>query len=99
MSVFKAIPAYMSKLIIAGFLIFASFSDAILAQSEFIFYKLTNKDGLSNNTVNDIVQDSSGVLWIATKQGLNKYDSYGFTKYYREDQIDEMGKTAIIGQK
>jgi len=56
-----------------------------LAQPRYVFNKLTNKDGLSYSTVHDITQDSSGIIWFATKQGLNKYDSYDIKTYYRED--------------
>ena len=39
------------------------------------------EDGLSNNFIRDIVQDSSGFMWFATEDGLNKYDGYTFTVY------------------
>ena len=35
------------------------------------FKTITAKDGLSNNSVNDIVSDQDGVLWIATWDGVN----------------------------
>ncbi|MBU1100823.1 MAG: hypothetical protein KKA84_10510 [Bacteroidetes bacterium] len=35
-------------------------------------------NGLSQNTINDIQQDKSGLLWIATDYGLNKYDGREF---------------------
>ncbi len=38
-------------------------------------------DGLSQGTVNDIFQDKQGFLWLATQDGLNKYDGYGFNVY------------------
>lgn len=33
-----------------------------------------NKNSLSNNSITCIVRDASGVYWIASKDGLNKYD-------------------------
>lgn len=45
------------------------------------FSSITVDEGLSNNTVYDVVQDSLGCLWIATPDGLNKYDGYRFTVY------------------
>ncbi len=38
-------------------------------------------NGLSNNFVHGIVQDSKGRVWIATESGLNCYDGYHFTIY------------------
>ncbi|GAB4034336.1 hybrid sensor histidine kinase/response regulator transcription factor [Spirosoma gilvum] len=43
------------------------------------FERLTIKDGLSDNSVNCIVQDREGFLWFGTNNGLNKYDGYTFT--------------------
>ncbi len=38
------------------------------------FVRLNTNNGLSNNTVTDILQDHSGFVWIATTDGLNRYD-------------------------
>jgi signal transduction histidine kinase/ligand-binding sensor domain-containing protein len=38
------------------------------------FETLTSKDGLSQNMVYDVVEDAQGYLWVATKDGLNRYD-------------------------
>ncbi|MFK7981534.1 MAG: two-component regulator propeller domain-containing protein [Saprospiraceae bacterium] len=45
------------------------------------FEKLTIKDGLSDNSVRDILQDSRGYLWFATLNGLNRYDGKVFKNY------------------
>lgn len=45
------------------------------------FERITIAEGLSAGQVRDIVQDQQGFLWIATGDGLNKYDGYGFTIY------------------
>lgn len=42
------------------------------------FSIITTKDGLSNNRILDIMQDKSGYIWIATENGLNRYDAYDF---------------------
>lgn len=36
--------------------------------------RLTNNDGLSNSSINCLFQDSRGLLWIGTWDGLNCYD-------------------------
>jgi ligand-binding sensor domain-containing protein len=46
------------------------------------FSHLTERDGLSNNFVRAIVQDEDGLIWIATENGLNRFDGYGFKSFY-----------------
>ncbi len=41
-------------------------------------------DGVSNATIQCIMQDSKGYLWFGTSYGLNKYDGLKFTSYYPE---------------
>ena len=42
----------------------------------------TESEGLVTNTVFDIKQDSSGVLWIARRAGISSFDGLSFTNYY-----------------
>lgn len=42
------------------------------------FENITSRDGLSQNTVFCMLQDSDGFLWIGTEEGLNRYDGYSF---------------------
>jgi signal transduction histidine kinase/ligand-binding sensor domain-containing protein/DNA-binding response OmpR family regulator len=60
----------------------------LAAQYENIkFEHLTVEDGLSSSRTNSILQDSKGFIWIATYDGLNKYDGYTFTTF-RYDPAD-----------
>ncbi|QQS36648.1 MAG: helix-turn-helix domain-containing protein [Ignavibacteriales bacterium] len=52
------------------------------------FKYLTTENGLSNNTVYDLVQDKTGFLWFATEDGLNRYDGYEF-KIFRHDPTNK----------
>ena len=51
------------------------------------FSPLNVNDGLSQSTVNAIVQDKEGYLWFATGDGLDRYDGYQF-KHYRHDRYN-----------
>lgn len=56
------------------------------AQPRFTVRKFTAGDGLKS-TVQNIMQDSNGMLWFATWNGLCKYDGYTF-KYYNSHAGD-----------
>ncbi|MEX2589170.1 MAG: two-component regulator propeller domain-containing protein, partial [Chitinophagales bacterium] len=58
------------------------------AQTETIRFKHIGIDkGLSQNAVMDIAQDKNGFLWIATSDGLNRYNGHEI-KVYRSDYQD-----------
>lgn len=42
---------------------------------------LTQKEGLSNNTLTEIYQDKDGFLWLGTDIGLSRYDGIHFHNY------------------
>ena len=49
----------------------------------------TSRDGLSQNMVQSILQDADGFIWMATWNGLEKFDGYSFTNYksYPTDKV------------
>ena len=56
------------------------------AQSS-VFERLTIEHGLSQGMIYDVLQTKDGFLWIATKDGLNRYDGYNF-KVFSNDPFD-----------
>jgi len=51
-------------------------------QSKEYRYKLFTIDqGLSQNSVNCMLQDRMGFMWFGTQEGLNRYDGYEFRQY------------------
>ncbi|HEX8018569.1 ligand-binding sensor domain-containing protein, partial [Mucilaginibacter sp.] len=65
-----------------------SFSTRVLCQqSKVSFNNHTVSDGLSSNTVFDIIKDKYGFIWIATEDGLNRFDGINF-KVYRNKNDD-----------
>jgi diguanylate cyclase (GGDEF)-like protein len=51
------------------------------------FEHLSLEEGLSQAAVMDVLQDRRGYIWLATEDGLNRYDGAGF-KVYRHDATD-----------
>ncbi len=52
-----------------------------------VFSNLGSNDGLSQSTVWNTLQDEVGFIWIATSEGLNRYDGHQF-KIYKHDPAD-----------
>ncbi|GAB4040421.1 hybrid sensor histidine kinase/response regulator transcription factor [Spirosoma jeollabukense] len=50
--------------------------------------ELTISDGLSQGMVYDLKQDPKGFIWVATKDGLNRYDGYNFTVFTHDPYND-----------
>lgn len=48
------------------------------AYDKYTASRITSLDGLSQNDVLDIIQDSYGFMWLATNDGLCRYDGYEF---------------------
>jgi ligand-binding sensor domain-containing protein/signal transduction histidine kinase len=70
-------------LIIAGI-----FFCRIIAQPTNIkFDQIGLEQGLSQSTVNAIVQDAKGFMWFGTQDGLNRYDGYSI-KVFKHDPED-----------
>jgi ligand-binding sensor domain-containing protein len=55
-----------------------TFKDTNLLAQKFEPENISIPNGLSNAEVNCIYQDKYGLLWVGTKDGLNKYDGYSF---------------------
>jgi PAS domain S-box-containing protein len=51
------------------------------------FTRLSVEQGLSQSTVQAILQDHVGFLWFGTEEGLNRYDGYTFV-VFRHDSRD-----------
>ncbi len=48
------------------------------------FDHLSKEDGLTSSYILDFLQDHEGFIWIATRDGLNRYDGYS-VKQFRND--------------
>ena len=69
----------MKKSVFLFILLFLSFR--VFSQEDVSFEYYSVKNGLSQNTVMAIMQDSKGFMWFGTWDGLNKFDGYEFTVF------------------
>ena len=51
------------------------------ASNDYVIRYLTPQDGLLTGNIRDIAQDSSGVMWFATSNGVISYDGYTVTNF------------------
>jgi len=73
----------MEKII--SLIIVILFNSIIYSQfNEIELDRYTINEGLSNNAINSVIQTSDGYLWIATKDGLNRFDGQNF-KVFKTD--------------
>ncbi len=56
------------------------------------------KQGLSSSEIGNMIQDSDGYIWIATGNGLNRYDGFEFQNYlYDSSDSCSISKGEIFG--
>lgn len=73
----------MTRLLhIFGTIVGLLFAITATAQNTHLF---TTNNGLSNSLINDIIQDKHGYIWIATEDGLNRFDGISFKSYHAND--------------
>ena len=58
---------------------------SIIADNKPVVYftNLTKKEGLSSNYINQIIKDNQGLIWIATNDGLCRYETHERIKIFR----------------
>ena len=61
----------------------------VFGQQEYVanIRYLDISDGLSHNKIYCIHQDQEGLIWIGTKQGLNRYDGSEFEWWTKKKRI------------
>jgi signal transduction histidine kinase/ligand-binding sensor domain-containing protein/DNA-binding response OmpR family regulator len=63
----------------------------------FFLQQYDNRNGLSNSAINYIYKDAGNLLWIATWDGLNRYDGNSFHvfNYSKENDYKSIGSNVI----
>jgi ligand-binding sensor domain-containing protein/putative methionine-R-sulfoxide reductase with GAF domain len=64
-----------------------------LSQSRYNFFTIGLENGLSSSNIWSINQDKNGFIWIATTNGLNRYDGHTIKQYFN----DPADKNSIAG--
>ena len=75
-----------ARLLLAVALAVISAAPAAAALESPRFTRLSVEDGLSQSSVQQIVQDRRGLLWFGTQEGLNRYDGYRFIVHRARDR-------------
>lgn len=65
------------------------FNLTVFGQKHYIFEHITKKDGLSQGTINAILEDKKGFMWFGTNDGLNRYSGASLT-VFRHDVRDSL---------
>ncbi len=71
----------MKKLVLFIVLLFLKNLSFIYAEQNSYFEHLNVSNGLSHYSVNSLYQDEHGLIWIGTRDGLNRYDGNEITVY------------------
>lgn len=91
--------------LIKGLIVISLSIFAISLNAQNIYFKhYTAQDGLAHNIVFDIHQDNQNYLWIATNDGLSRFNGSEFINYSMEDgladnailNIESIGDTTIF---
>ena len=67
--------------LLISFICYQIVCHAQVMDEHYYFKNLSVQNGLSQNTVNAILQDKQGFMWFGTKDGLNRYDGLSFRQF------------------
>ncbi len=82
---------FCGRLMYVSMLAMAMTAQAAPLISEPKFIQLSTAQGLSQDTINDLLIDRYGFLWVATTSGLNRFDGYRVSQFDRTDlQLSDM---------
>ena len=60
----------------------------VSAYNNINFKNITSEDGLSQGTVETIIQDDQGYIWLGTNDGLCRYNGYEFKIYKHDEELE-----------
>lgn len=91
----------LSNAILAWFVLcfsFVTFAEPIRPiTSSLRFEHFDIDDGLSQNSISDIVQDKYGFIWFSTQGGINRYDGHQFTVFkHQPENADSLSDSYVL---
>ena len=60
------------------------------------YYHYTSSDGLASSTAFEIIQDHNGFIWVATLNGISRFDGKNFLNYRSEDGLNSNSIISIV---
>ncbi len=60
----------------------------VSAYNNINFKNITSEDGLSQGTVETIIQDDQGYIWLGINDGLCRYNGYEFKIYKHDEELE-----------
>ena len=90
-------------LYILSFLLFLCQLSFAQKKIAFEFNQITEQDGLAQNFVNSFLYDKDGYLWVATEDGLNRFDGSHFdvfkSNYKKPNRLLENSTVSLCEDK
>lgn len=74
--------------------IHASYNNSLIQSSLFENYTVSN--GLSDEKIHCVFQDSKGWIWLGTDYGAYRYDGYSFASFNLQDELSQILANALI---
>lgn len=85
----------MKYLFFTFFILFKT--SALLLAQDYSYVHFTEKDGLGSNNVYGVTQDKEGYIFIATQNGLTRYDGKNFIIYTTKDGLTDNEVLQVYG--
>src|SRR6266851_5367399 len=66
--------------------------------SGYTIQHFTDENGLPQNSINDLLFDKGGYLWLATQVGLVRFNGSSFKLYYPDDKPVMESNITVLGK-
>ena len=90
------LPVRHQARIFAWFMLFLSFSAGKASAQDYFFDNYGVKQGLSEQKVYTLLQDSKDYIWLGTANGVSRFDGKKFENFSSHDSLSSGGVRCII---